>query len=38
MVLRDFFSEETVFVAFDTEKFSSDQLALSDEGFFYNNK
>jgi len=30
--LRDFFVDETVFVAFGSEKFSSEQLTLSDEG------
>jgi len=30
--LSDFFEDETVFVAFGTEKYSAEQLTLSDEG------
>jgi len=32
MTLKDFFMDEFVFVAFAAEKFSPDQLTLSDEG------
>jgi len=35
--LSDFFHEETVFVAFGTEKYSAEQLLLSEEGRYTSN-